>query len=296
MRPQPNAGQQPPSKVDPSKLKVKRLESALNALGPEQSAARACLEEVLKKAKTEGSTESRDTTSRPPEASLAEANSKMVRLQGSLAALGPDDIAERRVLEDALAKVRARAIVAPVGQRLDECEKFCERAAKRVEKARRSVEGSDEERGGVGGGEASFGSTPSRSCSPPSSAACRPRDQRGDASEESCCPVGRRFEAEPPISCREDFSGDQSETTSRGSVTRGGSIESSCAWSSIWFSCYRDGVGASRHVRVCVDVEFDRRGRQETSSSEWWWAVKWHKSVGASRSGCVGFLPVLHNP
>ena len=60
-----------------------------------------------------------------------------------------------------------------------------------------------------------------------------------------------------------------------------GSIESSCAWSSIWFSCYRDGVGASRHVRVCVDVEFDRRGRQETSSSEWWWAVKWHKSVGA---------------
>ena len=56
------------------------------------------------KAKTEGSTESRDTTSRPPEASLAEANAKMVRLQGSLAGLGPDDIAERRVLEHALRK------------------------------------------------------------------------------------------------------------------------------------------------------------------------------------------------
>ena len=81
--------------------------------------ARTCLEEVLKKAKTEGSTESRDATSRPPEASLAEANAKMVLLQGSLAALGPDDVAERRVLEDALAKVRARAIVAPIGQRLD---------------------------------------------------------------------------------------------------------------------------------------------------------------------------------
>ena len=97
------------------------------------------MEEVLKKAKTEGSTESRDATSRPPEASLAEANAKMVRLQGSLTALGPDDVAERRVLEDALAKVRARAIVAPIGQRLDECEKFCERAAKRVEKAQEAV-------------------------------------------------------------------------------------------------------------------------------------------------------------
>ena len=179
VRPQPNAGQQPSSKVDPSKLKVKKLECALNALGPEQSAARACLEEVLKKAKTEGSTESRDTTTRPPEASLAEANAKMARLQGSLAAVGSDDIAERRVLEDALAKVRARAIVAPVWQRLDECEKFCERVAKRVEKAQDvvAVEGSDEERGGVGGGEASFGNTPSRSCSPPSSAACRSRDK-----------------------------------------------------------------------------------------------------------------------
>ena len=50
----------------------------------------------------------------------------------------PDDVAERHVLEDALAKVRARAIVAPIGQ-LDECEKFCERAEKRVEKAQEAV-------------------------------------------------------------------------------------------------------------------------------------------------------------
>ena len=84
------------------------------------------MEEALKKAKTEVP-ESRETTSRPPEASLAEAT------------LGPDDITERRVLEDALAKVRARAIVAPVGQRLDECKKYCERAAKRLEKAQEVV-------------------------------------------------------------------------------------------------------------------------------------------------------------
>ena len=47
------------------------------------------------------------------------------------------------------------------------------------------------------------------------------------------------------------------------------------------FKLLTNGSDASRHVRVCVDVEFDRRGRQETSSSEWWWAVKWHKSGGA---------------
>ena len=80
----------------------------------------------------------RDTTSRPPEVSLAEANAKMVRVEG-LAPLGPDDIAERRVLEDALAKVFARATIAPVGQRVDECEKFGERAAKRFEKAQEVV-------------------------------------------------------------------------------------------------------------------------------------------------------------
>ena len=173
--------------------------------------------------------------------------------EGSLAALGPDDVAERRVLEDALAKVRARAIVAPIGQRLDECEKFCERAAKR-----RSIEGADAERGRVGGGEASVGRSPSRSCSPTYSATSHLKDGRVDASPESRCSVGGRSEAEPPVCHREDFSGDQSETTSRTSVARGGSIEGSCAFSSFWF--LRDGVGASRQVRISVDVRVDRGG------------------------------------
>ena len=70
----------------------------------------------------------------------------MVRLQGSLAVLGPDNIVE-------LPKVRARAIVAPVGQRFDECEKFCERASKRVEKAQEAVaEALKSSERGVGGG------------------------------------------------------------------------------------------------------------------------------------------------
>ena len=109
------------------KSKITRFETAL--LGQEQSEARACLEEALKKAKTEGS-EFRDT---PPEVSLAECKNSSAR--GFIGS----PVAERRVLEDALAKVRARATVAPVGQRLDECEKYCERAAKRLEKAKETV-------------------------------------------------------------------------------------------------------------------------------------------------------------
>ena len=106
----------------------------MKALGQEHSDARSCLEELLKKAKVE-EVSAPNVSSRPPDVSVAEAHAKMARLEGSLAALGPDDVEERRVLEEALSKVRARATVAPVGQRLDECEKYCERAAKRLEKA-----------------------------------------------------------------------------------------------------------------------------------------------------------------
>ena len=119
----------------------------------------------------------------------------------------PDDVAERRVLEDALAKVRARATVAPVGQRLDECEKYCERAAKRLEKAKESVGEAlkvEVQRGGSWRRESVYGSFPSRSCRP-TFAANNPRDRRVVAFAESCCPVGGRFEGEPPVGHGEDF-------------------------------------------------------------------------------------------
>ena len=61
-------------------------------------------------------------------------NAKVVRLKASLTALGPDNVEERRVLEEFRV-----ATVAPVGQRLDDCEKFCERVAKRFEKAQEAV-------------------------------------------------------------------------------------------------------------------------------------------------------------
>ena len=132
-KPREKAPKQPTPKGHPVESKIGRIEAALKVLGQEHSDARSCLEDVLKKAKAEEV--SRDVSSRPPDVSVAEANAKVVRLEGSLAALGPHDVEERRVLEEALSKVRVRATVAPVGQRLDECEKYCERAAKRLEKA-----------------------------------------------------------------------------------------------------------------------------------------------------------------
>ena len=145
------------------------------------------------------------------EASLAEVNAKMVRLQGSLAALGPDDISERRVLEDeGPCTSHCCTSWATFGRVREVLRAGGEASREGSGSSGRSVEGSDVERGGVGGGEASFGSIPSRSCSSPSSSAANyPRDRRVDSSQESCCPVGRRSEAEPPVSHREDFSGDQ---------------------------------------------------------------------------------------
>ena len=230
-----------PKTTDPVKSKIMRIEAALTALGQEQSEARASLEEALKKARTQVP-ESRDTTSRPPEASLAEANAKIVRLEGSLAALGPDDIAERRVLEDALAKVRARAIIAPVGQRLDECKKCCERAAKRLEKAQEVV--------------------------------CEALNLRSHVAQlegdlrQSHRLATEKISAETSLKQRIDLL-----------MQEVASFEGPRASTSFWG--HRVGVGASLQVRICVNVRFDRGGRQKTQMARRRCAVKWCKSAGA---------------
>ena len=60
-------------------------------------------------------------------------------------------------------------------------------------------------------------------------------------------------------------------------------IEGSCA--SLWARRRRDGVGASFQNRICIDVRFDRGGRQEASSRDrrWKWTMCimriWCKSV-----------------
>ena len=156
--------------------------------------SRATLEDALKKAKTEGSGETREFSSRPSEVSLAEASAKVARLTGSLAALGPDDLEERRALEDALLKVHARATVAPVGHRLGDCEKICERAAKRFEKAQEVVaealkaqtQREEELAEGKRRLEVFLLEAAPRSASP-----VKLWDRRVDASAKQCCAFGK---------------------------------------------------------------------------------------------------------
>ena len=101
------------------------------------------------------------------------------------------------------------------------------------------------------------------------SAAHSPRNGRVDASPESCGPVGGRSEAKSLVGHRKDFRGDWFEPTNR----------SPRASASFWVRSHRDDVGASLQVRICVDVRFDRGGRQKTPRSRC--AMKWCKSVGA---------------
>ena len=82
----PNAGQQPSSKVDPSKLKIKRLTFGSPHVfgGSPKEGQDGGINRVSRHHQSA-------TRGVPPEV-----NVEMVRLQGSLAVLGPDNIVELR--------------------------------------------------------------------------------------------------------------------------------------------------------------------------------------------------------
>ena len=62
----------------------------------------------------------------------AAASTRISRLQGAVASLGPDDTEERKVLEAALKKAKTQAAVPPVEDQIAMSVKFLERARKRL--------------------------------------------------------------------------------------------------------------------------------------------------------------------
>ena len=60
------------------------------------------------------------------------ASTKITRLQSALAVLGEDDVVERSALEAALKKAQVQAVIPPVAERIEQTQKFIERAKKRV--------------------------------------------------------------------------------------------------------------------------------------------------------------------
>ena len=151
------APRQYPPKTDPLKSKITRFEAALNSFRQEQLEAMRVWRKLSKKAKTEGISESQDTTRRPPEVSLAEANAKMVR-EGSLAATGPTTSQNcwfsrmrwrwsvPHCRSSGATPGRTREILRARGEAPREGTGSCGR----------SVEGADSTGGRVGGGEASL--------------------------------------------------------------------------------------------------------------------------------------------
>ena len=128
----------PTPKGNPVESKIGRIEAALKVLGQEHSDAHSCLEDVLKKVKGGGGLQRcvQPPTRRFCCGSPREGGS----FGGIFGSSGP-----RRRRRTAMSSRRhcrrsgfARQ-VAPVGQRLDECDKYCERAAKRLEKAQEVV-------------------------------------------------------------------------------------------------------------------------------------------------------------
>ena len=84
------------------------------------------LRESLEKAKAEAI--SPEPIRVQPDEVRSAALAKIARFEAAITALGPDNSPEKSVLEEALQKVKKEAKLTPVGERLDSCLQFIERA------------------------------------------------------------------------------------------------------------------------------------------------------------------------
>ena len=120
--------------------KVARLEVALSALGDQESTAKAALQEALRKARMEAK------VVRHHQERAAEAADRVSRLQSALDLLGHDS-PDAEHLKVSLKKVQEQSRVRLLGERLDSCLQFIERAKGRVSRAEaRILEAQDDKR------------------------------------------------------------------------------------------------------------------------------------------------------
>ena len=121
-RPSPSVQQ--PQKVPTTVEKLTKALSALDGSSPEAQ----MLRESLEKVKAEAG--SREQTRASPDEVRSAALAKIARLEAAITALGPDNSPEKTLLEESLQKVKKGAKMTPVGERLDSCLQFIERASR----------------------------------------------------------------------------------------------------------------------------------------------------------------------
>ena len=145
----PSKGQSPPSldakKVQATpvpKSKVSSIQAAITGLGPDPDpVVLSSLRDALQMAK-ESSKPSPNLPTEPgksPEARVAEAQARVSRLQAAMDLLGVDN-QDAEPLKASVETARRQCSVHPVGERLDSCEKYVERAQGRVERQKKVVE------------------------------------------------------------------------------------------------------------------------------------------------------------
>ena len=131
-----------PMKVQPAapKSNVSSIQAAISALGVNPDlAVLASLQEALQRAKeSSSSTHVQAEPGKSPHARVAEAQARVSRLQAALD-LGADN-PDAELLKSSLEIAKWHCRVQPVGERLDSCLKFVERAQGRIERQKKIVE------------------------------------------------------------------------------------------------------------------------------------------------------------
>ena len=115
--------------------KVRSLEAALGALGPEDTVAKEQIQEALRRAK-----EGRQPVRVNPDTVKAEAAAKVERLQKALDASGALGGREVDAFKKALKKAQEVARERPVAELVKECTDFIERSTKRISKLKTELE------------------------------------------------------------------------------------------------------------------------------------------------------------
>ena len=122
------------------------VQAAISALGPDPDpTALSSLREALQKAKDmSGKPENpRQEAGKSPNERVEEAKARVARLEGALQLLGVDS-PDAEPIKVALETARGQCRVLPVGERLDSCLKFVERAKGRVLKQQIEVQAAQE--------------------------------------------------------------------------------------------------------------------------------------------------------